>query len=67
MRCRPHDTSARCVLERLDLNGPGGPFEGETGRGNAGRASVTGLWHVQCIDQETTLPEHGVFAADENA
>jgi hypothetical protein len=69
--CGPHDTSARCVLEGLDLNGPGGPFEGETGRaqwcGDAGRASVTGLWHVQCIDQETTLPEHGVFAADENA
>jgi hypothetical protein len=69
--CGPHDTSARCVLEGLDLNGPSGPFEAETGRaqwcGDAGRASVTGLWHVQCIDEETALPEHGVFGADENA
>ena len=27
---------------------------------------MTGHWHVQCVDNENTEPEHGIFAAGDN-
>ncbi|KAE8759177.1 MULTISPECIES: DUF3564 domain-containing protein [Paraburkholderia] len=68
--CGPHDSTPCCVLEGLDLNATSGPFEGETGRAqwcwDAGRSLMTGHWHVQCVDNENTEPEDGIFAADGN-
>ena len=52
------------------LNATFGPFEGETGRAqwcsDAGKSLMTGHWHVQCVDNENTEPEDGIFAADDN-
>jgi hypothetical protein len=67
--CGPHDSTPCCVLEGLDLNAPGGPFEGETGHAqwcaNEGRTLMSGHWHVQCVDNECAEPENGIFAGDE--
>ncbi len=64
----PHDTRSLCVLDGLDMNRPGGPFEGETGAarwsGDEARQHIAGRWHVQCIDPETAPPEHSLFADD---
>ncbi|MFM0551190.1 DUF3564 domain-containing protein [Paraburkholderia sediminicola] len=68
--CGPHDSTPCCVLEGLDLNTSSGPFEGETGRAqwcaDSGRSLITGHWHVQCVDNENTEPEDGIFAAGDN-
>ncbi|SEI26216.1 DUF3564 family protein [Paraburkholderia hospita] len=58
-----------CALEGLDLrSGTEGPFEGEVGRAqwcrDDGLAPAPGHWHVQCVDQEVTRPEHNALAAD---
>lgn len=69
--CGTHGTRPLCVLEGLQLDGTDGPFEGETGSAqwcaHAGLPSAQGHWHVQCIDQESGEPEHGLFAADDAA
>ncbi|MCC8395912.1 DUF3564 domain-containing protein [Paraburkholderia sp. MMS20-SJTR3] len=62
-----HDGAAPvCVLDGFDLNNPCGPFEGETGCvhwcAERGRELLSGHWRVQCVDTETSEPEHGVFA-----
>ncbi|WP_144158155.1 DUF3564 domain-containing protein [Paraburkholderia sp. BCC1885] len=71
MICGAQSTRPLCVLENLDLDSTGGPFEGETGRAqwcaHAGLPSAQGHWHVQCIDDASIQPEHGLFAADDNA
>lgn len=64
----PHGGRTLCELEGLDLSNPCGPFEGESGcalwhRG-AHHAPVRGTWHVQCVDADAQLPEHGLFADD---
>ena len=68
--CGPRDSTPSCVLEGLDLNAACGPFEGETGRtqwcAEEGRSLMTGHWHVQCVDNESTEPEDGIFAANDN-
>jgi hypothetical protein len=55
--CGMRDTRPLCVLE------------GETGRAqwcaHAGLPSAEGHWHVQCVDQESVDPEHGLFASDD--
>lgn len=67
--CGPHDSRPFCVLEGLDLNTAGGPFEGETGRtqwcANEGRTLMSGHWHVQCVDTGCVNPESSIFAGDE--
>jgi hypothetical protein len=67
--CGTHDNRALCVLEGLQLDGTDGPFEGETGSAQwcayAGLPSAQGHWPVQCVDQESVEPEHGLFAADD--
>ncbi|MBC8751092.1 MULTISPECIES: DUF3564 domain-containing protein [Paraburkholderia] len=69
--CGPHDSVPCCVLEGLDLNVSGGPFEGETGRAqwcaNAGMTLMSGHWHIQCVDHESAEPENGIFADDDTA
>jgi len=64
--CGHHDSTPFCVLEGLDLNAPGGPFEGETGHAqwcaNEGRTLMSDRWHVQCIDTESPDPESSIFA-----
>jgi hypothetical protein len=66
--CGPHDSTPFCVLEGHDLNAPGGPFEGETGRAqwcvSEGRALMSVHWHVQCIDTEFLDAESSIFAGD---
>ncbi|RDJ99740.1 DUF3564 domain-containing protein [Paraburkholderia lacunae] len=68
--CGPHDSTPCCVLEGLDLNAESGPFEGETGRAqwrsDPGRSLMTGHWHVQCVDNESTQPENSIFAANDS-
>jgi len=71
LMCGPRDATPLCVLEGLDLKDRSGPFEGETGRAQCcaerGRLLMTGHWHVQCVDNEQAQPEHGLFAAGEEA
>jgi hypothetical protein len=59
------------VLEGLALRKHGGPFEGETGRAHwythDAATGEPGHWHVQCVDEQTTEPEFGIFADDEAA
>jgi hypothetical protein len=68
--CGPHDATPCGVLEGFDLNAASGPFEGETGRAqwcsDAGGSLITGHWHVQCVDNENTEPEDGIFGGDDN-
>jgi hypothetical protein len=63
-----HDTRALCMLCGLDMQSENGPFEGETGAAHwcssQGQLSVAGHWHVQCVDQDTAVAEHSVFADD---
>ncbi|MGN8137757.1 DUF3564 domain-containing protein [Paraburkholderia sp. 22099] len=71
LMCGPRDATPLCVLEGLDLKDCSGPFEGETGRAQCcaerDRLLMTGHWHVQCVDNEQAQPEHGLFAAGEEA
>ena len=71
LMCGPRDATPLCVLEGLDLKDRSGPFECETGRAQCcaerGRLLMTGHWHVQCVDNEQAQPEHGLFAAGEEA
>lgn len=64
-----HTGHALCVLEGLDLSNPFGAFEGESGRAlwyrHAHHAPVPGRWHVQCLDNTASAPEHGVFTDGE--
>ena len=66
--CAPHGTRSLCVLEGLNVEGRDGPFEGETGTaqwcGYDSVPDVPGHWHVQCVDQDTAVAEHSVFADD---
>ncbi|CAB3657742.1 DUF3564 family protein [Trinickia soli] len=64
--CDPHDGTAICDLDGFDLQRKDGPFEGETGSAQWCGNRSRGHWHVQCIDDETTLAEHGVFADDDS-
>ena len=49
-----------------------GPFEGESGealwccREREAELRVGGRWRVQCVDKDTVLAEHSVFAEDES-
>jgi hypothetical protein len=67
----PHDARPLCMLEGLALRKQGGPFEGETGhahwRTHESANSEPGHWHVQCVDDESTQAEFGIFADDEAA
>jgi hypothetical protein len=67
LMCGPHDTTPTCVLEGLDLNDCNSKSEGESGRvhlcAQPGRILMSGHWHVQCVDNEEVVPEHGLFAA----
>lgn len=63
--CAPHDGSPLCELDGLALDGEDGPFEGEAGGARWCSDKARGHWHVQCIDEELALPEHGLFAEDE--
>ncbi|WP_347814183.1 DUF3564 family protein [Paraburkholderia sp. BL10I2N1] len=69
--CAPHDTRPLCILDGLDMSGQHGPFEGETGTadwcGNQGPVHEQGHWHVQCVDPDAAVAEHGVFADDDVA
>ncbi|GLU35603.1 DUF3564 family protein [Trinickia caryophylli] len=75
LRTEPHATSV-CAqggevpifeLDGLELDGDVGPFEGETGGAQwiGSRRSSPGHWYVQCVDEETAPPEHGIFAGDD--
>jgi hypothetical protein len=61
----PHDGAPLCELDGLDLVEETGPFEGETGGAHLYRTKARGHWHVQCIDEDLAIPEHGLFADDE--
>jgi len=63
--CDPHDGSALCELDGLELESQGGPFEGEAGSARLCSAKARGHWHVQCVDEELALPEHSLFADEE--
>jgi hypothetical protein len=60
-----------CALEGLELRKHGGPFEGEIGRahwyGGDEAKGQAGHWHVQCVEEQCTKPESGIFADDEAA
>jgi hypothetical protein len=61
-----------CVLERLDVDAPGGPDEGLEGRvvwytHDGVGAEAAGRWHVQCIDRDKIQAEHSVFAGEQDA
>lgn len=66
------------VLEGLEFDDAGGPFEGETGSARwtcapaesnveGGAPGARGHWHVQCVDEATNAPENSVFADDDAA
>lgn len=70
--CYPNDRGPLCVLEGLELDSCiGGPFEGEVGRArwfrDDGLAAAPGHWHVQCVDQDVTRPEHITLSVDDRA
>jgi hypothetical protein len=56
---------------RLAIEAPIGPFEGKSGEAlwccseRESGPRVAGHWHVQCVDRDTVLAEHSVFAEDE--
>jgi hypothetical protein len=60
-----------CVLERLDVDAPGGPGEGAEGRvvwyADGAGVQAAGRWHVQFVDRDQIKAEHGVFAGEQDA
>jgi hypothetical protein len=78
LRCGTDGTTICCqknqhtygVLERLDVDAPGGPGEGVEGRvvwySDGAVVQNMGRWHVQFIDRDLIKAEHGVFADEAN-
>jgi Protein of unknown function (DUF3564) len=64
--CDERGSAPLLVLEGFALDGAIGPFEGETGGAiwNASRRTSRGHWHVQCVDEVRSEPEHSLFAGD---
>ncbi len=69
--CDSSGTQPLCMLEGLELDKNGGPFEGEVGRAHwyipETAKRMLGEWRVQCVDHETNQPEFGIFADDQAA
>lgn len=67
--CGPDGREPIFELEGLELHQCDGPFEGEAGIANwfAPDADhpASGHWHIQCLDDECTQPESGIFADGE--
>lgn len=55
-----------CTIEGLDLAAGDGPFEGEDGsvhwNARTETGPLAGHWHVQCVDDDGSEPEEGLFA-----
>ena len=71
--CSTHDARPLFILEGLAIGAEEiGPFEGESGealwccREREAELRVGGRWRVQCVDKDTMLAEHSVFAEDES-
>jgi hypothetical protein len=56
------------VLDDFAYGSGQDPYEGASGEArwyrHAHHTPVTGHWHVQCVDTESTEPEHRLFADD---
>ena len=66
--CGQHDARPLVIVEGLAIEAQTGPFEVESGdalwccsEGESG-PRVAGHWHVQCVDRDTVVAEHSVFA-----
>ena len=70
--CGQRDARPLFILEGLAMEAQAGPFEGESGealwcRGEReeSEACFAGRWRVQCVDEDTVVAEHSVFAEDD--
>ncbi|EIN02580.1 DUF3564 family protein [Paraburkholderia hospita] len=70
--CGRHDARPLFVLEGLAMDAQTGPFEGESGAAllwccseHESGPRATGHWRVQCVDGDSVLAEHSVFAEDD--
>ena len=66
--CGRHDAHPLFILEGLAMQAQTGPFEGESGEAlwycseHESGPCAAGHWRVQCVDEDTVLAEHNVFA-----
>jgi hypothetical protein len=69
--CAQHVALTLFILEGFAMEARNGPFEGESGEAlwccneREGGPCFAGHWYVQCVDKDTMLAEHSVFAEDE--